>query len=39
MQSDHARFMAIAIEEAKLGAVAGEQPLSATARSSAGRAA
>jgi tRNA(adenine34) deaminase len=29
MQTDHARFMAIAIEEAELGAAAGEQPFGA----------
>jgi tRNA(adenine34) deaminase len=29
MQTDHARFMAMAIEEAKLGAAAGEQPFGA----------
>src|SRR6267143_786855 len=29
MQNDHARFMAIAVEEAMLGAAAGEQPFGA----------
>ena len=29
MQTDHARFMAMAVEEAKLGAAAGEQPFGA----------
>ena len=29
MTSDHARFMAIAIEEAKAGAAMGEQPFGA----------